>query len=100
MGSDIGHYAGGISKVKFKIEGKVYKLHNANGVILHGGKGFAKKYKSLKTQTYCTLILNYNITHLADGFTGKLIVEDFFKISENNSFILSLQVKKTSKILQ
>ena len=93
MGSAIGRYAGRISKGKFEIEGKVYKLQNANGVHLHGVAGFDKKYWSLKTQTQNTLILTYTSSNLKGGYPDKLEVAVLYEISENNYFIVSFSAK-------
>lgn len=44
LGRSIGRYAGRISIGKFEIDVKVYPLECNNGVHLHGGEGFDKKY--------------------------------------------------------
>jgi aldose 1-epimerase len=44
LGISIGRYAGRISKGKFEIAGKVYPLEHNEGVHLHCGEEFDKKY--------------------------------------------------------
>lgn len=89
LGSSIGRYAGRISKGKFELDGKTYFLQNSNGVHLHGGNGFDKKFWSLKSQTSNTVVLTYVSQHLEEGYPGTLEVEAFFEITENNCLIVS-----------
>lgn len=89
LGSSIGRYAGRISKGKFELEGKTYFLQNSNGVHLHGGNGFDKKFWSLKSQTSNTVVLTYVSQHLEEGYPGTLEVEAFFEVTENNCLIVS-----------
>lgn len=89
LGCSIGRYAGRISKGKFELEGKTYFLQNSNGVHLHGGNGFDKKFWSLKSQTANTVVLTYVSQHLEEGYPGTLEVEVFFEITENNCLIVS-----------
>lgn len=89
LGSSIGRFAGRISKGKFEIEGKSYPLHNSNGVHLHGGNGFDKKFWSLKSQTTNAVVLSYVSSHLEEGYPGELYVEALFEITENNCLIVS-----------
>lgn len=89
LGSSIGRYAGRISKGKFEIEGKVYPLQNSDGVHLHGGEGFDKKFWSLKKQTPNSVVLTYISSHLEEGYPGELEVEALFEITENNCLIVS-----------
>lgn len=89
LGNSIGRYAGRISKGKFEIESKVYPIPNANGVHLHGGEGFDKKFWSLKYKTENTLVLTYVSPHLEEGYPGELEVEALFEITENNCLIIS-----------
>lgn len=89
LGSSIGRYAGRISKGKFEIDGKVYPLEHNEGVHLHGGVGFDKKYWNLKSQTANAVVLSYVSPHLEDGYPGELEVEALFEITENNCLIVS-----------
>ncbi|WP_026707479.1 aldose epimerase family protein [Flavobacterium frigidarium] len=89
LGSSIGRYAGRISKGKFKIDGKVYPLEHNDGVHLHGGEGFDKKYWSLKSQTDSKVVLTHVSPHLENGYPGELKVEALFEITENNCLIVN-----------
>ena len=89
LGSSIGRYAGRISKGKFEIQSKVYPIPNYNGVHLHGGEGFDKKYWNLKSQTSNAVVLTYTSQHLEEGYPGELEVEALFEITENNCLIIS-----------
>ena len=89
LGSSIGRYAGRISKGKFEIQSKVYPIPNANGVHLHGGTGFDKKFWNLKSQTSNAVVLTYTSQHLEEGYPGELEVEALFEITENSCLIIS-----------
>ncbi|NRS88420.1 aldose 1-epimerase [Flavobacterium sp. 7E] len=86
LGSTVGRYAGRISKGKFEIDGKVYPLEHNEGVHLHGGEGFDKKYWSLKSQTESAIVLTYVSPHFENGYPGELKVEASFEITYTNSF--------------
>jgi aldose 1-epimerase len=89
LGSSIGQYAGRISKGRFEIDGKVYPLESIEGVHLHGGEGFDKKYWNLKSQSENAVVLSYVSPHLENGYPGELEVEALFEITENNCLIVS-----------
>ncbi|MFV5690337.1 aldose epimerase family protein [Flavobacterium sp. ZT3R25] len=89
LGSSIGRYAGRISNGKFQVEGKSYPIKHDNGVHLHGGNGFDKKFWNLKKRTPESILLTYVSTHLEEGYPGELEVEALFEITENNCLIVS-----------
>ena len=89
LGSTVGRYAGRISKGKFEVDGKVYPLEHNDGVHLHGGEGFDKKYWDLKSQTDSTIVLTYVSPHLENGYPGELKVEASFEITDTNTLIIS-----------
>lgn len=89
LGCSIGRYAGRISKGKFEVEGKSYPISHDNGVHLHGGEGFDKKFWSLKKQTAESVLLTYVSPHLEEGYPGELEIEALFEITENNCLIVS-----------
>jgi aldose 1-epimerase len=89
LGSSIGRYAGRISMGKLEIQGKTYPLENTDGVHLHGGSGFDKKYWNLKSQTSNAVVLSYVSSHLEDGYPGELDIEVLFEITDNNCLIVS-----------
>jgi aldose 1-epimerase len=89
LGSSIGRYAGRISKGEFEIESKVFPVPNSDGVHLHGGDGFDKKFWSLKSKTANAVVLTYVSRHLEEGYPGRLEVEALFEITENNCLIVS-----------
>jgi aldose 1-epimerase len=89
LGSSIGRYAGRISMGKLEIQGKTYPLQNTDGIHLHGGTGFDKKFWNLKSQTANSVVLTYVSQHLEDGYPGELEVEALFEITENNCLIVS-----------
>jgi len=89
LGSSIGRYAGRISTGKFEIEGRSYPLEHKEGVHLHGGEGFDKKYWSLKSQSENAVVLSYKSRHLEEGYPGELEVEALFEITEGNCLIVS-----------
>jgi aldose 1-epimerase len=88
LGSSIGRYAGRISKGKFEVEGKSYPIKNTNGIHLHGGEGFDKKFWNLKSQTESAVVLTYLSPHLENGYPVQLVVEVLFEITENNCLIV------------
>jgi aldose 1-epimerase len=89
LGSSIGRYAGRISMGKLIIQGKTYPLQNIDGIHLHGGIGFDKKFWNLKSQTSNAVVLTYTSQHLEEGYPGELEVEALFEIAENNCLIVS-----------
>ncbi len=72
-----------------KLTAKVYPLEHNDGVHLHGGVGFDKKYWNLKSQAANAVVLSYVSPHLEDGYPGELEVEALFEITENNCLIVS-----------
>lgn len=89
LGSSIGRYAGRISNGKFEIEGKTYPVENTDGVHLHGGVGFDKKFWNLKSQSTNAVVLTYVSAHLEEGYPGELEIEALFEITDNNCLIVS-----------
>lgn len=89
LGSSIGRYAGRISNGKFEIEGKTYPIENTDGVHLHGGVGFDKKFWNLKSQSTNAVVLTYVSAHLEEGYPGELEIEALFEITDNNCLIVS-----------
>lgn len=89
LGSSIGRYAGRISKGNFKVDSKVYPIPNSDGVHLHGGSGFDKKFWKLKYKTSKAVVLTYVSGHLEEGYPGTLEVEALFEITEDNCLIVS-----------
>ena len=89
VGSTCGRFAGRISKSRFIIGNKKYKLSNNEGKnLLHGGKkGFDrliwKKTKHLKQK----IVYKIQSPHLDQGFPGNLLVKCIFELKKNNFFI-------------
>ena len=89
VGSTCGRFAGRISKSKFIIGNKKYKLSNNEGKnLLHGGKkGFDrliwKKTKHLKQK----IVYRIQSPHLDQGFPGNLLAKCVFELKKNNFFI-------------
>ena len=89
VGSTCGRFAGRISKSKFIIGNKKYKLNNNEGKnLLHGGKkGFDrliwKKIEHLKQK----IVYKIQSPHLDQGFPGNLLVKCIFELKKNNFFI-------------
>lgn len=89
VGSTCGRFAGRISKSRFIIGNKKYKLSNNEGKnLLHGGKkGFDrliwKKTKHLKQK----IVYRIQSPHLDQGFPGNLLVKCIFELKKNNFFI-------------
>ena len=89
VGSTCGRFAGRISKSKFIIGNKKYKLNNNEGKnLLHGGKkGFDrliwKKIEHLKQK----IVYKIQSPHLDQGFPGNLLVKCIFELKKNYIFI-------------
>ena len=89
VGSTCGRFAGRISKSRFIIGNKKYKLSNNEGKnLLHGGKkGFDrliwKKTKHLKQK----IVYRIQSPHLDQGFPGNLLAKCVFELKKNNFFI-------------
>lgn len=89
VGSTCGRFAGRISKSRFIIGNKKYKLSNNEGKnLLHGGKkGFDrliwKKTKHLKQK----IVYKIQSPHLDQGFPGNLLVKCIFELKKNNFII-------------
>lgn len=93
LGSSIGPYAGRISKGKFEINGISYPLKNNDGVHLHGGEGFDKKYWSVKNISDNLVTFNYTRNHLDEGYPGNLDVTATYELTDNNSLKITYTAK-------
>ncbi len=85
LGCSIGRYAGRISKGAFDVNGKVYNIEHEDGVHLHGGNGFDKKYWKIKEVQKNSVSLYYHSPHLEEGYPGNLQVEVKYELTEKNS---------------
>jgi aldose 1-epimerase len=85
LGCTIGRYAGRISGGKFEVDGQSYPLKSTNGVHLHGGIGFDKRYWSVKEIYDNKVIFTYLSKHLEEGYPGNLEVEAIYELAEDNS---------------
>ena len=92
VGSTCGRFAGRISKSKFIIGNKKYKLNNNEGNnLLHGGKkGFDriiwKKIKHSKQK----IVYKIESPHKDQGFPGNLIVKCIYQL-KNNYFLIKYE---------
>ncbi len=76
LGASVGRFAGRISKGGFSIGSEKYRIHEKDGVHLHGGKaGFAKKYwevDEVEEGDTPFIKLSYTSPHLEEGYPGSL----------------------------
>lgn len=93
LGSSIGPYAGRISKGKFEIDGISYPLKNSDGVHLHGGEGFDKKYWSVKNTSDDLVTFAYTRNHLEEGYPGNLEVTATYELTNNNNLKITYKAK-------
>lgn len=73
----VGRFAGRICSDVITIDNKCYPLQTNNGVHLHGGKGFSKRFwtvESISTDISPSITLSYLSKHLEDGYPGNLKV--------------------------
>ena len=85
LGCSIGRYAGRISNGSFSIQNKVYNLPTENGIHLHGGNGFDKKFWLVDniSEDGSSITLSHKSKHLDQGYPGNL--EVFVTYSLNDS---------------
>lgn len=93
LGSSIGPYAGRISKGKFEIDGISYTLKHTEGVHLHGGEGFDKKYWSVKEVLNDSVIFEYLRKNLEEGYPGNLDVTVTYKLTGSNCLNITYKAK-------
>ncbi len=89
IGASIGRYAGRISQGGFSLNGTDYKLHQENGVHLHGGRnGLNKKnWKLEKAETEGeSPFVTYAVTSpdLEEGYPGTLKVSVTYRLTGNS----------------
>ncbi len=74
VGSTCGRFANRISKAKFKLKNKIYRVSkNENNSCLHGGKkGFNKKFWKIINKTKNKIKYNIISKNLDQGFPGEL----------------------------
>jgi aldose 1-epimerase len=94
LGCSIGRYAGRISGGSFKVDEKIYAINHEDGVHLHGGNGFDKKYWTIKELEKNSVSLSYLSQHLEEGYPGNLEVIVKYELTENNS--LKITYKATT----
>jgi aldose 1-epimerase len=93
LGSSIGRYAGRISKGKFDIDGKSYQINHQDGVHLHGGNGFDKKYWAVEKVLDNLVTLFYISEDQEEGYPGNLKVWVTYELIENNSLKITYKAK-------
>lgn len=93
LGATIGRYAGRISKQGFKIEEKEYKIPHENGVHLHGGNGFDKKFWKIEKVEEDAVIFSYKSLHLEEGYPGNVWVTASFALTEQNKLIIEYKAQ-------
>jgi len=85
LGCSIGRYAGRISGGSFSIADETFKVPTDNGIHLHGGNGFDKKFWFVDniSEDGTSITLSHKSKHLDQGYPGNL--EVFVTYSLNNS---------------
>ncbi|PWD97587.1 aldose epimerase family protein [Marinilabilia rubra] len=93
LGATVGRFANRISKGKFELDGKTYKLRKNNGNNhLHGGPtGFHQKIWNARiedTDAGQTLVMTLTSPDKEEGYPGKVEVEVRFFLSNENELII------------
>ncbi len=84
LGCTIGRYAGRISKGEFEVNGKIYPVKHTDGVHLHGGKGFDKRYWNVKEVLDNAVTMTYLSPDLEEGYPGNLEVNVIYTLTHDN----------------
>jgi len=91
LGACIGRYAGRIANGEFSLEGKDYKLHDDDGVHLHGGKeGFNRKYFTVEEVNESTepfVKLSYLSVDMEEGYPGNVKITVTYRLKGNSLII-------------
>lgn len=96
FGAVCGRYAGRISGASFRLDGKLYRLHNNdNGNCLHGGTtGFDARLFSAEPLSGGSIRFSYLSRHMEEGFPGNLDLSATYTFTEQNE--LSLEYRAVS----
>lgn len=93
LGASIGRYAGRISKGGFKIKENEYKIPHENGVHLHGGNGFDKKYWIVEKVEENAVLLSYQSQDLEEGYPGNVKVSVKYTLTNANELMIEYKAQ-------